>query len=70
MDTGIPINKRQDILNVIHDMVSNFLYYDRTGDEDLGDGDIQENITAGNITIDEMVEEFKRCLTEKLMEKE
>jgi hypothetical protein len=64
------MNKRQDILNIIHDMVSNFLYYDRKDDEDLKDGDVQENITAGNITIEEIVEEFEKCLRKELMEKE
>lgn len=54
------------ILNSISDKVAEFLYYDRKEDEELGKYDITEAISNHEITIDEMVDEFKTELTANL----
>jgi len=57
---------KQIILNTITDLCSNFLYYDRKEDEDLSVEDLEEAVENGTITIDEMVEEFRRHLENTL----
>lgn len=54
------------ILGHIHDLVGCFLYYDRKEDEDLPRGVIEQAIKDGRLTIDDMVEEFRKQLTEHL----
>ncbi len=46
------------ILGTIHDLVANFLYYDRKNDEELRVGDIEKAIASGQITIEEIIEQF------------
>lgn len=50
--------RRQIILDVAADLAGSFLYYDRKCDEDLGVGEIEKAIDAGEITVDEIVEAF------------
>ena len=50
------------ILGTVQDLVSNFLYYDRKGDEDLPVGMIDRAVAKGEITIDEIVDAFKSRL--------
>lgn len=50
------------ILGVIEDTVSNFLWYDRKYDEDLPCGEIEKAIARGEITIEDMVQEFERVI--------
>ena len=57
---------KQIILNTITDLCSNFLYYDRKEDKDLSAEDLEEAVENGTITIDEMVEEFRRHLENTL----
>lgn len=59
---------KEIILNEINDLISCFLYYDRKEDEDLPAVRevIQNAVLNKEITIDEMVEKFKECLTEGL----
>lgn len=57
---------KEIILNEINDLISCFLYYDRKEDEDLPREAIQNAVLNKEITIDEMVEKFKECLTEGL----
>lgn len=54
------------ILGTIGDLVSNFLYYDRKEDEELPKGKIDEAVKNGTITIDEMVEKFRKELTDNI----
>ena len=54
------------ILNVVSDLVSDFLYYDRKEDEDLEVGDIQKAIEIGEITKEEIIEKFKQELLDSL----
>ena len=53
---------KQTILNTISDLCSDFLYYDRKEDEDLTMEQLNEAVRNGEITIDEMVSEFRKHL--------
>ena len=46
----------------ITDMVSDLLYYNRKEDEDLPRGAIEDAISSGEVSLDEMVELFRREL--------
>jgi len=53
------MDKREVIMLTISDLVGSFLYYDRKEDEELGRGEIEKCIESGDITVDEIVNEFK-----------
>ena len=53
---------KQIILDAIEDLVSDFLYYDRKGDEDLSIEQLKKAVTENEITIDEIVVAFKKHL--------
>lgn len=53
---------KQKILDTISSLCSDFLYYDRKEDEDLTMEQLNEAVKSGEITIDEMVEEFRKHL--------
>lgn len=53
---------KQTILNRISDLCSNFLYYDRKEDEKLSMEQLNEAVKTGEITVDEMVAEFRKHL--------
>ncbi len=53
---------KQIILNTISDLVSDFVYYDRKEDEDLTYNQLSDAVKTGEITVDEMVEEFRKNL--------
>lgn len=55
-------SRRDIILASINDLVVNFTYYDRKEDEDLSYEDLQAAIEEGEITIDEIVEKFRKQL--------
>ena len=57
---------KQLILGTLEDMVADFLYYDRKEDEDLPRGAIEEAVAQGQITIDEIVNQFRQNLEEAL----
>ena len=57
---------KQEILDAISDLVSDFVYYDRKEDEDLPCDSIDLAVQSGQITIDEMVAQFRTSLTESL----
>jgi hypothetical protein len=57
---------KQKILDTITDLCSNFLYYDRKDDDELSSEDLEDAVENGTITIDEMVEEFRRQLENTL----
>lgn len=54
------------ILSTIEDLASNFLYYDRKGDEELSVEQLNHAVSSGEITIDEMVAEFRKHLENTL----
>jgi len=53
---------KENILNTIKDLCSNFLYYDRKEDEELSAEQLNKAVETGEITIDEMVAEFRKGL--------
>jgi len=59
-------NRRQIILDEISDRVSDFLYYRRKEDEELGVGEIEDALAKGEITVDEIVSHFKAELEKGL----
>lgn len=64
------INKiymKQNILNTISDLCSDFLYYDRKEDDELSADQLVEAVKIGEITIDEMVNEFRKNLENSLL---
>ena len=58
--------RRQAILDKVDDLVSDFLYYDRKEDEELGVGSINEAVHTSEITVDEIVATFRKSLEEGL----
>lgn len=50
------------ILGLIGDMVRNFTYYDRKECEQLTEEQLDKAIESGEVTIDEIVAEFRKCL--------
>lgn len=53
---------KDTILNAVDDLVSDFLYYDRKEDDDLPRGAIQAAIENKEISVEEIVEFFKKKL--------
>lgn len=51
--------RRGRILGLIEDAVSDLLYYDRKEDEDVPRGDIEAAIRAREISVTEIVDEFR-----------
>lgn len=52
----------QHIRNVIADLVTDFAWNDRKDDEDLPIGAIEDAIASGDITLDEIIQEFRKQL--------
>jgi hypothetical protein len=57
---------KQEIINAVDGLVSSFLYYDRKEDEELQVGQIEDSITAGKVTTEEIVDRFKEELLKGL----
>lgn len=60
------MNRKEKILLTLEDSVSDFLYYDRKGDEELSIGEIQAAIKAGEISVDEIVAKFREKLLDQI----
>lgn len=58
---------KQTILGTISDLVSDFVYYDRKGDEELSMEQLNQAVASGEITVDEMVAEFRKHLENTFM---
>lgn len=56
--------RRENIEATIDDLVGSFLYYDRKEDEELPRGEIEAAVKAGEITVDEIVERFRKGVQE------
>jgi hypothetical protein len=54
--------RKEFILDAVSDLAGQLMYYDRKEDEDLPMGAIEEAVSAGEITVDEIVDCFKRQL--------
>jgi len=57
-------DKKKLILNLVNDLISDLLYYDRKESESIKIGEIENEIVIGNVTIDEMVDKFREALTQ------
>jgi len=53
---------KQIIIATIDDLCSDFLYYDRKNDDSLSMEQLNQAVKDGEITIDEMVAEFRKHL--------
>lgn len=53
------VSRRRSILYTVQDLVSDFVYYDREEDETLKVGEIEKAVKAGEITCDEIANEFR-----------
>ena len=53
---------RELILMSVKDLVANLLYYDRKEDEELSVDDIADAILEKEITVDEIIDEFRKEL--------
>lgn len=60
------MDKRELILGAVDDLVMDLLNYDRKECEDLPMDEIQKSLANGETTIDEMVGQFRKSLTEGL----
>ena len=50
------------ILETVSDLVGDFLFYGRKEDEEVRVGEIQKAVERGDITKDEIVDEFRKQL--------
>lgn len=57
-------SRRQCIIDTVDDLVAQFMYYDRKEDEDLPSGAIDEALVAGEISVEEIVTEFRTKLSQ------
>lgn len=55
-------SRRANIAAAVSDLVVSLLYDDRKGDEDLPRGAIQDAIVAGEVTVAEIADLFRREL--------
>lgn len=62
MITENKATRKEKILGLVSDAVSDLMYYDRKEDDDLPRGSIQEAIENGEITVDEMVRAFRDAI--------
>lgn len=56
------LEKKKLLLDCIPDTISEFLYYDRKDDNELSPSDVEELLSSGVITVDEIVEGFRKAL--------
>ena len=57
-----PTQRHRLIMATIRDLVADFVYYDRKEDQDLPRESIESAIQSGEVTVDEMVAEFRKAL--------
>lgn len=57
---------KEKILNLIKDLCSDFLYYDRKEDSEISVDQLIYAVNDGEITIEEMVQEFRKNLENTL----
>lgn len=61
-----PGSEKEQILATIEDDVTDFLYYDRKEDHLLPKGVIEAAVEMGRITVDEMVDAYRKALEKGL----
>ena len=60
------MNIKESILLTVEDLVGSFMYYDRKEDEELGRGEIEAAIKNKDITVDDIVDQFRSSLLQGL----
>lgn len=53
---------KQKILDIIDDLVGSFVYYDRKQDSTISMDQLNDVVESGEITIDDMVNQFRKGL--------
>lgn len=56
-------SRRQTILDIVSDLVADFVYYDRKESESLPLGALDAAVRAGEISVDEIVAHFRASLS-------
>jgi hypothetical protein len=59
---GLVNSRRELILKTVEELAKKFMFEDRNSDEDLPRGHIEATIHAREITVDEIVLEFRKKL--------
>ena len=54
------MSKKQHMLDIIEDLITDYLYYDRQEDEDLSFEEVEELVKSGEITAHEISECFDK----------
>lgn len=62
------MNAKETALSTLTDLVIDYLYYDRKGDEELTQQEMQELIESGELTAAEIVERFTDALDKAIKE--
>ena len=60
------MSRKELILKAAGELVSDFLYYDRKMDLNLPYGAIEKAVLSGEVTINEIVEAFKKTLVKDI----
>lgn len=55
-------NRRRLIVDTASDLMASFLYYDRKEDQELPRGEIESALLSGEITVEELLDVFRRAL--------
>jgi len=56
------MTRKENILAAVQEQALDFLFYDRDDDSTLRPGDVQEAVTAGELTKEEIVKAFADAL--------
>lgn len=60
-ETDEPAPRRERILDAVNTAASKFFYYDRKEDSELEVGEIEDAIREGEISIEEILKEFREA---------
>jgi hypothetical protein len=61
-----PHEIKDHILDVVHDLVLDFVVYDRKSDEILTREMLEKAVKDGTIVVGDIVDHFHRCLLQRL----
>ena len=56
----------ETIYRIVDDIVGDFFYYDRKEDENLPVGEIEREVSMGNISADDIIKRFAKGVKEHL----
>lgn len=58
----IKVELRNTIFDIVEDLVTDFLYYDRKDDDEIGVEELDGAIKSGIITVEEIIAHFTKKL--------